>query len=580
MLRDLHIRNLAVVAEANIELGPGFNVLSGETGAGKSILVDSLSLLAGVRANTSLIRTGADALTVTGVFDPSDERWRLRLRTIGLEADGDALIVRREIAAGGRSRVFVNDQPVTLGLLADLVRPLLRIHGQRDELGLVAPELQRAWLDRCGGQRGAKLRAEVAAAFEMLVAARDNLARLTTDNRAREERIDFLRYQLGEIEDAGLESGEEITLRRDREILRHGEAIKSAFEGAADQLYEREDAAYELLEDSRRHLDQVSQWVPDAADWSAELEELRIRTGELGATIRARLDGLDHEPGRLDEVETRLAMVERLMRKHGDTTVAVLTRRKALTVELDELQGDAGTLDGLRAAAAEALDTYRAAATRLSKARASWATKLARGVLEECRDLALAKARFEVELTPRRRVDSPLVIDGEAVEHNAHGFDHVVYKFSPNPGETLRSLAKVASGGELSRLYLAVQLAAGRDAKVSRGAAKGPEADASLVFDEVDAGVGGAEAAALGDKLKRLAASGQIIAVTHLAQVASYGDRHFKIEKTVHGGRTHTGVTPLDSEARTHEIARMMAGSEITELSLSHARELIAETAK
>ncbi len=569
VLRDLHIKNLAVVAEASITLGPGFNVLSGETGAGKSIVVDALALLAGVRASSDLIRTGADSLVVTGVFTPADDGWRERLRAVGLDADDEALVVRREVARSGPNRVFVNDQPVTLKLLGDLTRPLVRIHGQREELGLVAPELQRAWLDRSGGSRGRKLVAEAAAAHAEVAQLRARLERFADEGRVRIERLDLLRFQLGEIDDAALTAGEEDELRRERDALRHAEAIRESGETVVDRLYDRDGAVYESLEASRQALERITAWVPEAASWAAELEELRIRAGEVADTVRRVLEGHEHAPGRLDAVEARLAAIERLLRKHGASSADVLARRAEMAAELEALERGADDQDALRARMEAALGAFRKVATRLSSARGTWARALAKNVLAECADLALPKARFEVGLERRRRSDSPLVLDGAPVDFGPSGFDAVEYRFSPNPGEVPRPLAKAASGGELSRLYLAVQLAS-RDEKVT--------SDATLVFDEVDTGVGGSQAASLGDKLRRLAQGGQVVAVTHLPQVASYGDRHLKVAKVVRGGRTHTAVVALDEAARTEEIARMLAGSEITELSLSHARELIAET--
>ena len=566
MLRDLHIRNLAVLAEASIEFGTGFNVLSGETGAGKSIVVDSLALLSGVRASSDLIRTGAESLTVTGFFELHDATRRV-LEEAGVEADGDELVIRREITRSGRNRVFLNDRPVTLKLLAELAPTLIRIHGQREELGLVAAELQRTWLDRSGGREAEKLLRRVGAAFETWRLAAGRLERLTGDDRARHERIDFLRFQLAEIDAAEIAVGEEDGLRRDREVLRHAEAIREALGGAGELLFDAEGAAYELLGRSLHALRQVEAWEPEAAGWVSELEELIIRLGELESSLRRRLDEVEANPDRLNAIEDRLASLERLFRKHGPTTAQVLARRTELAAELDELEGDDDTVRALQQEVRRALATYGDAARELSDARRLWGEGLSKKVRQQLRDLALEKARFAVRLERRRRAGSPLELAGEGVEFSGAGYDQVSFVFSPNPGEELRPLHKVASGGELSRLYLAVQLAA--------RSRPGRSASATLVFDEVDAGVGGAEAAVLGAKLKSLAQGGQILAVTHLPQVASCGDVHFKVSKEVVDGRTHTRLSRLEERGRVDEVARMLAGSEVTELSRSHARELI-----
>ncbi len=568
MLRDLHIRNLAVLEEAAIELAPGFNVLSGETGAGKSIVVDSLALLSGVRASSDAIRTGADALTVTGIFEAGDGGgWRQRLAEAGIEIDGEELVIRREIQRSGRNRVFVNDRPVTLKLLAELAPHLIRIHGQREELGLVDPALQRTWLDLSGGPEAVPLLARTAAAYAAWRGLAERLERLSGDERVRQERVDFLRFQLAEIDGAGVVEDEEVGLRQERQVLRHSEAIREALGRAAELLFDRDGAAYELLTTAGHGLAEVDAWEPQAAGWAAELEELRIRLGEIESSLKRRLDEVEADPGRLNAIEERLAALERLMRKHGASTREVLARREELAAELAELAGDDEALAELTGEAARALESYRAAAAELSAARRRWGRGLERRVKRDLAELALAKASFEVRLATRARAASPLLVAGEAVEFSELGFDQVVFAFSPNPGEEPRPLAKVASGGELSRLYLAVQLAA------RQGSAAQPVT--TLVFDEVDTGIGGAEAALLGGKLRRLARGGQVLGVTHLPQVASCGDIHFKVTKQVRKGRTHTRLERLKEDGRVEEVARMLAGSAVTELSRSHARELL-----
>ncbi len=571
MLRELHVRNLAVVASASVELDEGLNALTGETGAGKSIVVDSMALLAGARASAELIRSGAERLTVTGVFQPASNGWRRQLEAAGLDAEGDELLVRREVSRTGRNRVFVNDQPTTLRLLADLAPALLRIHGQHEELGLTTPDLQRQWLDRSGGAKAAALLNEVAAAYDRWSALAARLAKATGDERSRQERLDLLRFQAREIDAAELVAGEEESLRQEREVLRHAETIGTSLGGAFNLVVDAESAAAPSVARARALLAEIEAWEPNAGEWGREAEELRIRLEELGHDLRQRHAEIQADPARLNQVEERLVLVERLCHKHGRNCAEVLAHRQEIAAELAELEVDAQGREQLQTEVSAALDSYRQAALELSRGRARWGMRLARAVHAELGELGLGKATLEVKLERRRRTDSPLRLAGEGVEFGPEGVDRVVFTFAPNLGEEARPLSRIASGGELSRIYLALQLAV-------RGS--GEAMDAALVFDEVDAGVGGAEAAALGKKLQRLAGGGQILAVTHLPQVASHADRQLKVAKRTQGGRTFTDVVRLDEDERVDEVARMLAGSEVTALSRSHAREMINAAAR
>ena len=426
MLRDLHISNLAVLEEAAIELGPGFNVLSGETGAGKSIVVDSLALLAGVRASADAIRTGAEALSVTGVFEPSGSDWRGVLAEAGLDCSEDRVVIRREVSRDGPNRVFVNDRPATLRLVADLAPHLLRIHGQREELGLVDPELQRTWLDRCGSEEGMAFLERVAEAFATWRSASQRLERLTGDERTRHERIDYLRFQLSEIEAAEPVLGEEEVLRQERQTLRHADTIRNALSAVCEELFDRDGASYELLASAHHRLVEIAAWDPSSEEWGRELEDLQIRLGELDAAIHRRLDEVEADPRRLDEIEARLSTLERLFRKHGAGTVELLERRAELSAELDELSGDADTLETLRHETEVALTAYLAAAEDLSRARRGWGETLAERVQGDLAELALGRARFEVRLERRRRQDSPLRLAGEGIEFGPLGIDQVI----------------------------------------------------------------------------------------------------------------------------------------------------------
>ncbi len=571
MLKSLTVRNLAVVAGGEVELGAGFNVLTGETGAGKSLVVDSLGLLAGARAAADLVREGAESLTVAGVFELS-RGLAARLEVAGFDLeDDDELVVRREIGREGRNRVFVNDRPATLRLLQELAPALLRIHGQREELGLADPELQRAWLDRLGGVDGAKLLDATAAAHDAYRALAERLERLVGDATLRAERLDLLRFQAAEIDAARLAAGEDDALRRERDGLRHAEAIVRGLGAALARLAEEEGSALESLGAARHELEAVADWEPLAGDLAREIAELGSRAGEAGRALAARLAGFEVEPGRLDEVEERLALIERLTRKFGADVAAVLERRATIGRELAELEGGEESRDALEVKTGAALEAYRQAALALSAARRKWAAELGPRLERELGELALGKARLDVVLERAARSGSPLVVDGEGVEFGAAGFDRVVFRFAPNPGEPLLPLVRIASGGELARVALALQLATRGDEE-----ATGP----TLVFDEIDAGLGGAQGAAIGRKLRRLARRGQILAVTHLPQVASFGDRHYRVTKKVRGGRTFAEVEALGRAERVDEIARMLSADRVTSLSRDHAGEMLAAAEK
>ncbi len=570
MLRTLHVRNLAVLADVEVEFGEGLNVLTGETGAGKSIVVDSLALLAGARASTELIRAGADALAVAGVFAPLDAAERRVLEAAGLDTTEDQLVVRREVHREAANRIFVNDQPVTLRLLGELTAGLLRIHTQREELGLLAPEVQRAWLDRSGGAAATALAERVAAAYRDYRSLADRLEQVSGDERQRRERVDLLRFQVGEIDAAELAAGEEEDLRRERAVLRHAVAIGGALDAAGALLLEDEDAAAARVARAEQQLEEVLEWLPEATAWRDELEEVRIRVEELGVAVRERLQGVEADPRRLDAIEERLARIEPLLRKYGGSSEEALATRARLVAELERLDADAEGRAELEAAVATALDDYKKIAAELSKQRAAWGRSLSRRVHRELGDLAMGKARFSMRLERQPRDGSPLRVAGEPVEFTEAGYDRVAFQLAANPGEPAGPLSRVASGGELSRVYLALQLAV-------RGS--GEALPATLIFDEVDAGIGGAEAAALGGKLQRLSQGGQILVVTHLPQVASHAASHLRVIKRQAGERTETGVEVLGEDRRVREIARMLAGREVTDLSLDHARELIAVAA-
>ncbi len=576
MLRELHIRNLAIIDEVSVEFGRGLNVLTGETGAGKSIVVDALGLLGGGRAMADSIRSGAETLTVTGRFQPAGTAWRPALESAGFTIESDELVVRREISRSGRNRVYIDDQPVTLRLLSSLAPFLLRIHTQREELGLVSSELQREWLDRSSGADGERLLEKVARCFGEVEAEVAKWARLTGNEKLRLERIDLLQFQIGEIDAARLNEGEEDALRSDRDLLRNAESIAEALGTSLASLHDDDDSAADRLGRSERSLEGVSAWVQEAEAWSEQLRGVRASLEDVIAELRNRLSSAEADPARLNAIEDRLAALERLFRKYGATSREVLLHRARIGDELRELTGNEADRAELETRVERAIVDYKKAALELSRQRQAWGRALADRVHAELQELAMAKAEFSVKLDRRKREGSRVEFEGQGVDYSEKGVDLVVFHLQANPGEAAGPVAKVASGGELARLYLALQLAVGAMGARGPVAAGSGDAEPALVFDEVDAGIGGAEAAALGRKLQRLSKGGQILAVTHLPQVASFSHEHFQVSKQAGPERTRISVARLSESERVEEVARMLAGEEVTELSRSHAEELIA----
>ncbi|MCZ6507262.1 MAG: DNA repair protein RecN, partial [Acidobacteria bacterium] len=554
MLIDLHVRNLAVVAEASVEFAPGLNVLTGETGAGKSIVVDALALLRGARASSELVRSGADRLVVSGRFD-LDAALARALAEVGLDVE-DELVVRREIEREGRNRAFINDQPVTLKLLKQATEPILQIHAQREELGLATPKAQLGFVDAVGGSKAESLLRSTAAAYETYTSLAARLEGVRGDRRLHDERVDLLRFQLSEIDAANLRAGEDGELFAERDRLRNSEEIAAALGHGHLRLVEEDDAIVARLARLETELRAIATWEPEAETWGDELRDARIGLSELADTLRRRLDGVSADPRRLDGVEERLAAIDRLCRKYGDSVSQVLAYGAAGEEELKQLEEDMQDSAALEADVAAALASYAEVARKLSAGRKRWARSLVESAESQFADLALQRARLSVELGRESLGQSPLVIDGQSLQFGARGFDRVELYLAANPGEEARPLATSASGGELSRIYLALRLAVQQPGQIAT----------TMVFDEADAGLGGEAASALGRKLQRLGRGSQILAVTHLPQVASFSDRHFGVRKSVSGGRTRTTLERLGSSERIDEVARMLAGDQRTEV--------------
>jgi DNA repair protein RecN (Recombination protein N) len=568
MITYLRVRNLAIVEELAIEPGPGLNVLTGETGAGKSLLIDSLGFLSGARGSTAMIRSGEEKMIAEAVFHlPALLAEGLSESGIDAEvANGEAeVIVRREIADGGRSRVLVNGSVIGVRELSGALERILEIHGQNESLDRVAGQTFRELLDHFAlhEERLESLRA----LYRSWKTVAADLESLTGAHRDRELRLDLLSYQISEIEAAQLEPGEEETLREERAVLANAQAMIEATSAAHDLISESEESAVTLTGRAVQHLSGLAKLVAEVRAVHEELEEARIRLQESARSIARLADSVRHDPGRLEQVEERLASIERLRRKYGATLEEILSYHAGIAAEHQKLSDYESSLGALRQREEEAWERYRAAGADLSARRIAAAARFGHGIESELRDLAMDGTSIEIRVGRSAAAGSRLELDGEPAAFGPEGWDRVEVWIAPNRGEELRPIQKVASGGELSRIQLAIAAALFKESGCGAGA--------TLVFDEIDAGIGGRVADAVGGKLRELARENQVICVTHLPQIASFGSTHFQVSKEESKGRTRACVSRLDGAARVDEIARMLGGEERSESARAHARELL-----
>lgn len=561
MLLHLHIRNLAIIDELGLDFGPGFSVLTGETGAGKSILIDALGLVTGSRAEATLVRAGCDKAEVAAEFSlqdcPAAAAW-LAEREL---SEGDGCTIRRVVQAEGRTRAYVNGSLVTTADLRLLGESLVEVFGQGESQTLLRADTQRSVLDDYG-QHAAALQA-VAAAAATVQAVEQRIEALRAAQSRDPAQLDYLRFQLQELDALDLAEGELAALDAEHKTLANAGRLLEDGAAAQQLLYGGEQCAYDQISAA---LSALHGLVPLHADF-AEVEALasgaQAQAREAADTLRRLLDKLDLDPQRLAEVERRLAAVHDLARKHRVRADELLARQAQLRGELDSLEGAAEKLDALERERQAALEQYRKAAKVLTEARTRAAAALARDVTTRVRELGMANASFVVAVEPAGR-ERPA----------SHGEDLVRFDFSANPGQPPRPLAKVASGGELSRVSLALQVGVhSRSRQAGEGAA-------TMIFDEVDAGIGGATAEVVGRELHALGGSRQVLCVTHLAQVAAQGQQHYGIRKEVRAGATYTRVTPLDAAGRVGELSRMLGGREMSSATEALAKDLLKQAAR
>ncbi|HYN42971.1 MAG TPA: DNA repair protein RecN [Thermoanaerobaculia bacterium] len=584
MLCTLRVRDLAVLEDVDVALDTGLTVLTGETGAGKSLVVDALSLLSGERSDATLVRAGAERLVVEGSFETDDPAVTEALVAAGLrepDTRGAAeVVVRREVSSGGKGRLFIDGSPAALRTLAGLAPRLLVLYGQAEARELLDPAAPRELLDRFAAllERSAEVE-RLHAAWKESDADRARIAALGKDGPAR---LEVLEFRLAEIDRAAPVAGEEESLGREKAALSSVEKRGRLLADAVASLESDEGGALPALTALRRTLLALAEVDPDAAGRLATVDDLIERVADVAASTSRDLDRLEADPSRLATVVERLDVLAKLKRKYGASLEEVLAYREVVGRERDELADLEGALRKAEKAAGEAFAAYRTSALELSAARTAAAPRLGRAVEKQLSDLAFLSSSFRVEVSRKGVPDSPFLAGEERVAFGPHGVDAVTLAFAPNPGEPPRPLAKIASGGELSRVQLAVAAAlaeaeAAREGK--RGSRRGGPVR-TFVFDEVDAGVSGATAEAVGRKLRALADREQILVVTHLAQVAAAGDRHLAVRKEVSGGRTRTVVTDLDEKGRVEAIAALLAGASLTDAARRQARQLLAAAAE
>lgn len=560
MLLELRLENYAVIDHLAVEFAPGLNLLTGETGAGKSILIEALALLMGEKASSEVIRFGSERAVISAVFEVDGAAEKLVARILennGIDSDDANLILRREIAAKGR--VFVNNQPATVAVLKQLASHLAGIHAQNESLVSFDASIRLDLLDSYANTQ----LTPVSEAFDKWKQVKSRIAELEQGEHDRLKLVDLWMFQKREIEDAKIRSGEDECLETQKRVLANAEKIYTSAMHAFDLLYEGAGSTSASLRAAQKHLEELIRYEPKFQEALASLETARISVEDVVAGLRDYAGGIEASPERLAEIEDRLALLDRLKRKYGPTLENVINLGMEIARKLSEIENKDEILRQLHAELAVAAENYLIAARAISKKRYDSAKKLEKIVEAEINGLAM-KSQFRIELAGA---------DG-AESWAESGFDQVEYMISTNPGEPMHPLDQIASGGELSRVMLALK------ASIEAGSShKKTGAQRTLIFDEIDTGIGGRAAEAVGKKLKFLSRSTQVLCVTHLPQIATFADHHYLIEKKKAGDRTRTTVRVITGAERTEEIARMLSGAKVSETSLKHAEQMLKANA-
>jgi DNA repair protein RecN (Recombination protein N) len=551
MLLQLVVENYAVIEQVRVCFHAGLNLLTGETGSGKSIVVDALGLLLGGRASADMVRSGAARARVAGIFEVRDSAALHRvLDPAGIEIEDGELLIEREILAEGKSRAYLGSRPVAVSLLKDLGPALADIHGQHDQQLLFSSDAQREMLDQFAG--ASEWVERVASLYGRWRAAGSELAEIEQSEQEKLRLVDLWSFQRNEIEAAGIEAGEDVSLDNERRVLQNVQRLQEAAGAAYAAIYDSPESALSLTRTAGKRVEELCR-IDSSMDAVREhLRAAAVSLEEASYGLRDYVDRLEANPGRLDEVENRLAAMDRLKRKYGRSVEEILAFLDEARAQLASVENAGERMEALRAQQKKLAAEFEKLAAELTASRRAAAGKLRKRVEAELAQLAMERTVFRVEITP--------------TAWGPHGADRVDFLVSANLGEEPRALEKVASGGELSRIALALKTCLG-----------GPKSALvrTLVFDEVDAGVGGAAAEGIGRRLKKLAAANQVLCVTHLPQIASFADHHYRVEKRESEGRTVAAIEELDAAARTREVGRMLSGQRLTPEALKHAEQLI-----
>ena len=566
MLLELSIRNFAIIEDLSIQFQSGLTILSGETGAGKSIIINAVNLLLGSRVSAGLIRTGADSAELEALFDIVPGSPLSRLMEDNAFDPGEGLMVRRIISRTDRHRIYINGRLSTMQVLAGLTAPLASISGQHAHQGLLKEETHLDILDRLGDL--VSLRDDYTRAFRQMHPLLNREKELLQRQSRQAEEMELLQFQRQEIESAQLTPGEDEALERERGRLKNGATLYQQVQFCVDGLYSGDGAAFEHLGQMAKTLEKAARIDEALTSDLSELNELVYQVEAVALNLRDYLKRIDLDPRRLEAVEARLDQLIKLKRKYGGTLEDILQLAQQIEHQLRETENVDEALRQVREELQTQHEALSALATRLTKGRRRAADVLARRVEAELASLKMDATRFQVELSFQAPAPDTCLhlIDGDHVLGDT-GSDRAVFMLAPNVGEAIKPLAAIASGGELSRVVLALKAISAQTDAVE-----------TVVFDEVDAGIGGGVAEVVGRKLATLATHHQVLCITHLPQIAKYGQHHFRISKRVSRGRTHTTIVPLDPAARIEEIARMLGGENITETTRDHAREMLSSS--